>query len=167
MTSSLCLSLITILIELVYKRLIQLIDTFFMILFLEIIFNLVIFNCKTFLSYSIWWLLTALLDNYLVLVLIHYALHFVKLKKCVWWAEIAWLSARFSYMLMWGGLSLVIVLRCFAQVANSLVGFIFDCMVDTNCWHGLILLQRFQSVLFWSKVPLFFLSWNQKLLLIL
>lgn len=147
-------------IELIDKRLIQLIDTFFMILFLEIIFNLVIFYCKTFLSYSIGWLLTALLYYDRVLVLIHYPLHFAKLKKCVWWAKIAWLGAQFSYVLIWWGLFLVIILRCFAQVVNSLVRFIFACMIDINCWHRLILLQCPQPVLFWSKVPLFFLSWD-------
>lgn len=47
-------SLVTMLIKLVDKRLIQLIDTFFMIFFLEIIFNFVIFDSKTFLSYFVW-----------------------------------------------------------------------------------------------------------------
>lgn len=47
-------SLMIIAIELIDRRLIQLIGIFMMIFFLEIIFDLVIFNSETFLSYFSW-----------------------------------------------------------------------------------------------------------------
>lgn len=148
-------------IELIDKRLIQLIRIFFMIFFLEIIFNLVIFNSKTFLSNPSRWLLTALLFYYWVLIFKHYTLHFVELKDFVLGLiEINWLLLGGCFQEMGWGIFFVEVLWCFAHNNGILAGFIFCGIIDTYYWHGLIMLQRPQPVLFWCKVPLLSFPWH-------